>query len=404
MFSIPKNKKPISRELPGFEESEHRTPKAGYILLIAMCVASLFFGWRAVDDLRDVPAKPPFLSACARPFVMYNWEDRGRYGYEYYPPEAVSPVYYDASQPLPAPEISRDVKPIFGKDQEEKCSFSRFENTHDIPQLFEKRKAVAGPLNVAERELENVRADLLEAEREYNLGLQENIAREKQKLYSLPELQKKIEALRIKQLELQTNTDKLRVELKPLNENLKTVYQGVLKDYRSGWRWYEFKVFLLEALFVFPFFLCVLWLYYRLFAKHSPYTIIVTALLGVASVLTLRVLIAWFWSLFLARILETIWEFVQSFALLKSLIFYGGMLFSIVIFGGAVYILQKRIFDPMRVALRRLRQKQCPRCQTSLDLAADFCPNCGRRIREICTQCGNARYSGMPWCPHCGAK
>ena len=42
-----KKEEEISRENPGFEESEHQTPKAGVILLIVMFIAGLFFGWRA---------------------------------------------------------------------------------------------------------------------------------------------------------------------------------------------------------------------------------------------------------------------------------------------------------------------------------------------------------------------
>ena len=66
-------KEEISRVTPGFEESERKTPKAGYLLLLAMFVATLFFGWRATDALQDVPTKPESLSSCASPFLNYKY-------------------------------------------------------------------------------------------------------------------------------------------------------------------------------------------------------------------------------------------------------------------------------------------------------------------------------------------
>ncbi|OGL87384.1 hypothetical protein A3I40_03800 [Candidatus Uhrbacteria bacterium RIFCSPLOWO2_02_FULL_48_12] len=90
--------------------------------------------------------------------------------------------------------------------------------------------------------------------------------------------------------------------------------------------------------------------------------------------------------------------------IIRSLVFYLGMILSFVLFGGAVYYLQKRIFDPRRVAIRRFRLKQCPRCQTNLDLAISFCPQCGHQIKERCASCGQARFVELPACPHCGGR
>ena len=60
-----KKEEEISRENPGFEESEHQTPKARVVLLIVMFIAGLFFGWRALDDVGRIPSPPQALSACA---------------------------------------------------------------------------------------------------------------------------------------------------------------------------------------------------------------------------------------------------------------------------------------------------------------------------------------------------
>jgi hypothetical protein len=380
----------ISRVTPGFEEKEQRTPIAGYFLLLIMFIAALFFGWRAIDDLKDVPQKPPQISHCARPFISYGWEDYWRYGgyHDYYLPYESYEDPYDPFTPV-------------AKKEQPPCQFSSVENSFNIPPVFEKRKATDREFQEFQRKLNTVSRDLGKAERDYGLGLQETVAGEERKLYPTPEIQQQIESLRAQKQEFEKSVAQARAKLIPLDEELKVLYGEMMKEYRKAWRWYEFKVFLLEAIFVFPFFFLVLWGYRRLLAKNSPYSIIFTALVGVASVLVLRILIVWLWSLFLARVIETIWEFIQNFALLKSILFYGGMVLSIAIFGGAVYMLQKRIFDPRRVAIRRLREKQCPHCRTSLDMAGEYCPNCGRILKEKCPQCGQIRWSDFPFCPHC---
>ena len=356
--------------------------------MLAMFAASLFFGWRAIDDLQNVPEKPESLSFCASPFRAYSWEDSWRGHYNYYP----------SSQPYYIEENSY-------VSETRECVFSSYEKKYGIPAVFEKRKQLDEALGASTQALYNIVNQLLpEAERQYNLGLQEKIARQEKQLYPIPSTSGQIENFRIQKSELEAKIAKLKSELQPYDEQLKTLYQSVMRDYRKAWRLYEFKVFLLESLFVFPFFLLVFWLYRKLLAKNSPYTIIATALVGVASVLMLRILLVWMWSLFLARIIQTIWEFIQNFALLKSLVFYSGMVLSILLFGGAVYLLQKRIFDPRRVAIRRLRDKQCPNCQTSLDVAIGFCPNCGRKLKDTCSKCGKERWSDFPSCPHCGGK
>lgn len=392
MFLFSKNKKGevIDPSRPGYEEEERRTSKAGYLLLLIMFVAATFFGWRAIDDLQNVPTKPERLSSCASTHLTYGWEDYWRYGPDYYRSYPVyEPDYY---------------LPSLGGQEKSKCVFASLEKKYGIPEIFTKRDPLQEELNKLRQDLGRTTGGISESERQYNLGLQEKQAGVPKNLFPISPLQQNIEALRTDQQSLKNRIADLEAQLKPLDEKLKALYQDVMHDYRYAWRWYEFKVFLLEMIFVFPFFWFVFWMYRKMLAKNSPYTVIFTALMGVAAVLALRVFIVWFWSLFLARIIETIWTFILkylNFGLLKSLVFYGGMVLSILLFGGAVYLLQKKIFDPRRVAIRRLRQKQCPNCQTSLDLGAGYCPNCGRKLKENCPQCGKERWTDFHFCQYC---
>lgn len=380
------SKKSLESHPQGYEETEYRTPKAGYILLLAMFIVSVFFGWRALDDLQNVPERPESLSYCAAQFVEYRWGDTGGFIHDYSPQPA---DVYDIRVKSAEPAV---------------CVFSGLEVKHGIPAVFEKRKAEDLELRNLQLELDQVINSIYESERQYNLGLTEGIADEQKRLYSIPAIQQNLETLYQRRAGLETRINKIKAELKPLDEELKVLYRGVADDYRKEERWYEFKVFLLEALFVFPFFFLVFLWYKKLLQKNSPYTIIFTALLAVASVLLLRIIITWFWGLFLAYIIEELWNFIKNFALLRSLLFYGGMVLSISIFGGAVYVLQKKIFDPRRVAIRRLRQKQCPGCQASLDLSADYCPNCGRKLKDKCPSCGKERWLDLEFCQNCRAQ
>ena len=189
-----------------------------------------------------------------------------------------------------------------------------------------------------------------------------------------------------------------------MKNQLADAYQPVFAEQNQRLRWYDFLVFLLQVAFVLPLFFVALRVYLRQLKRNSPYAVIATAIVAVAGVLLLRVLLMWFWDLFLARLIEVLWQWIQNFQIILSLVFYLGMVLSFVIFGGAVYYLQKRIFDPRRVAIRRFRQKRCPQCQTTLDLAEMFCPNCGHHIRERCAACGEQRFLELPFCPHCGNK
>ena len=377
-------------------DTEQRTPKAGYFLLLVMIIASLMFGWRALDDMSNVPSRPQILSHCANEFLIVDWEDIGRFiGYQY-----AEPAYLEDGSPV----LSKVGGPYYPRKENPQCAFSVLEVRYQIPTIYEKRYAIDLELQNRQLELQQTDNSIADFERQYNLGLQEKIAEEQRRLYPIGAIQQQLEPLRKKKAELEIRIDHLRGEMRLLDEDLKARYVNLIPEFRNQWRWYEFKVFLLQVVFVVPFFLFVFFAYRRLLFRRSPYTIIFTALLFVASLFVLRIFVAWFWSLFLARVIQALWTFIQSVALLKSLVFYGGMVASILIFGGAVYLLQKHIFDPKRTALRALKHNKCPQCEFSLDISGEYCPNCGRRIKKKCSSCGNMRFIDFSTCPHCGSK
>lgn len=356
----------ISREKPGFEETERRTPKAGVALLILMFIAGMYFGWFALDDLSRVPETSPALSHCGYRYQSEN---------SYYPSTPIrSPIaepYYD--------EFGNSKPYYYYGDSSRNCAFNDLEELHNIPELIKKRI-------VWEAKIALLSPELNALENQYK------------NLYPItPEIQNRILGLRAQRTEYEA-------EIKKVDEELKVAYKPVFAEHNKRLRWYEFKVFLIQFLFVLPLFFLVLRWYLKLLKKDSPYTIILMGILAVAGILLLRVILFWFWGLFLARIIEIFLQWMQKFQLIRSLVFYLGMVLSFLIFGGAVYYLQKKIFDPARVAIRRFRQKQCPNCQTNLDLSQNFCPQCAYQLKEKCTSCGNMRFKDLPACPYCGNK
>src|SRR3989344_494237 len=378
MFNFLRRRQEISRTNPGFEETERRTPKLGYLLLLIMAVAGIIFGWMALDDLSRIPSRPTPLSYCSnrygsyqRTFIQQSRLATRVYDYDY---------IYNSSTP---------------------CSFIDLEQKHNIPALIEKRAPFAAKLQELNAASSNFSNQILNArrqreniERQYGLGLEEKQANVPQ-IFPTPAIQQQILALRSNEAALQklltpfeTEKQPLVIKLKEIDGELTEAYKPVFAEYNRRLRFYEFKVFLLQFGLILPLFLLALWAYFKLHSKNSPYTIIFTAILAVIGILVLRIILFWFWGLFLERVLEILVEWWAKFKILRSLIFYCGMILSFLIFGGAVYYLQKKIFDPRRVAIRRFRAKQCPHCQTNLDLASLYCPNCGRPIKEKCKHCG----------------
>ncbi|MEK9175743.1 MAG: zinc ribbon domain-containing protein [Patescibacteria group bacterium] len=399
MFTFWKTKDlEISRTIPGFEEDERKVPKTGLLLLIIMFIAGLFFGWRALDDVAHLPSQPELISYCANQFkgqtliverIVSPPETEFLYGIDYYNKYTLSG-----------------------------CKFNQLEISAGIPALIDEknlltkeREPLLTEYNRTINQLQDVRYRIERSREEYNVGLQEKTANVPKPLYPIIDSGSSLESLRLEEKKLLAQKTVLDPKITPYDNKLKeldkkieSVYKPVFEAYNKQLRWYEFKVFLLQLLFVLPFFWLVFVWYLRLHKKNSPYTLIITAMVMVAGVLFLRVVLFWFWGLFLEEVLRIISEWFVKYEIFRTLLFYGGMILSFGVFGGAVYYLQKKIFDPRRITIRRFRTHQCPKCQASLELSEAYCPNCGYHLKETCSVCGKERFIDLPACPHCGSQ
>jgi predicted RNA-binding Zn-ribbon protein involved in translation (DUF1610 family) len=187
-------------------------------------------------------------------------------------------------------------------------------------------------------------------------------------------------------------------------KSLEQSYNEANDYYLTVSAWYKFKIFLLTLVFVLPFFILSIYFYLRLKRKDSPYTIILTASTTAFSILFLQVI-----GVFLYDILPKVWlsrifRFFLDVPFLRYIIYYGSVILVIGLFGGIVYYIQKKVFDPVKVAVRRLKDKKCPGCSFVLDSGHSFCPNCGLQLKEKCENCENLKIRYLAHCPNCGKE
>lgn len=377
-----KNKKQEKTNEIGFEERGRKTPFLGYVLLVAMAIVVLLFGFATLDDLSNVPQKPEKLSFCSEKYISYKWEDSFR-------DIAPDRGYYEKERFLQS--TSKD------------CVFSEIEKKYGVDKIFLESKSDREEITDLKNNISKKEFELQRIKQNYQLGLLEKVA-EVPKGFETKDISTQIQNLENELISLKAVLDQKEKKLEPQEKQLQEKYNLLQKEYRSLWRVHDFYVFLLQVIFVFPLFFILLKTYFRLSAKNSPYLIIATFLFIPVSIFIIQIVFVYFWGLFLASILEVIWSFIKDIQILKSLLSYLGMILSALIFGGAVYFLQKKIFNSKRVALRHLRDKKCPNCSFSLRLSKNFCSNCGHKVLEKCKSCDNERYVDLSVCQYCGDK
>ena len=190
--------------------------------------------------------------------------------------------------------------------------------------------------------------------------------------------------------------------MRPVVEKLRAAWNQAIEKYKRQQAFHNLKKFLLKLLFILPLFLLFGWLYFRFKKKDSPYTIILTPIYFAVTVLLLQIVLSFLYDILPKEWLRRIFRLLMNVAALKYLIYYAAVALAIVLLGGVVYLIQRRVYSPARVAARQLKKGKCPRCSLPVDLAEAHCPGCGHLIREECPACGKQRFADLKYCPHCG--
>lgn len=386
----------LKRFLSGGEEttgeyeeiSEKRTTKLGYFLLIVMFFFLVGVGQTIFDDLTDLVEDPISPAAClsnldTKSVSSYTRCDVGQYGESY------------------------DCGCRFGEIDTRyglKAKFEAIKPTLiEITTVNEKIRGYQSQINTAERTVTS-------AERQYELGLQEKIADE-EVLYDRTQQQVVISqqrsqiAVAQKQItNLTRQRDQLTQKISPQVQELENAYNEAYEHYRDQKAWYKFKVFGLMLLFVVPLFAFSTRWYLRAKRKDSPYTIIATSVMAATAILFLQVTLMFLYEILPMKWIERIIEWFYSIPLLRYIVYYAGVALVIAVFGGIVYFIQKRVFNPRRVAMRRLKQGECPRCSYKIRHTDRFCPSCSSQLRQACSHCGHDRSVHLTFCSYCGAR
>lgn len=361
------------------EISEKKTSKLGYILLILMAVFMIGIGQTIFFDLKKIPERPDSPSRCISSFKNANYLKNLSY-----------------AQNCRFTEI--DQKFNLG---------SQYNNiTSELNQIISLNKQISSnkiSISSKEREIDRLNKD-------YNLSLQEKIANEqaimdKSNIKSnITFKRSEISSLNQRNSSLENQRDRQIAQITPQINTLIKSYDEALEYYKDKHAYYKFKVFLLMLLFVLPFWGLSIYFYFKLKRKNSPYTIIVTAILGASSILFLQVVLTFLYEILPKEWLARIFKFFMEVPFLRYIIYYGSVILVIALFGGLVYFIQKKVFSPAKVAIRRLKDNKCPGCSFTLNPEHNFCPKCGQQIKEKCVKCNNFKIRYLTHCPHCGNK
>jgi len=361
------------------EISEKKTSKLGYLILVALFVFLIIIGQTVFSDIKKIPERPMGPSYCINIYSS-NFEH----------------INYKPKQRCSFNEIDKE----FGLD----TLVSGLEP--DINKIVEYNKEISIKTNLVSSN-ERALNDLL---RKYDVSLQETIANE-DALMDKPGIKNQIislrtanDDLRAQIDELTTKRDEIILRINPKLEELKNTYSKAQEDYKTRLAYYNFKVFLLKLLFVLPLFGIFLHLYFKYKKKDSPYTIIITSVFFASTILFLQIVLVFLYQILPREWLARIFKILMSVPALKYVVYYGAVTLVILILGGVVYYIQKKIYDPKRVVLRYLRDSKCPNCSFNLNLSETFCPKCGRQIKAECSNCKNLRYKDLIHCPFCGER
>ena len=361
--------------------SEKKTSKLGYILLFIMGCFLFGVGETIFSDLSRIPEKPIVPSYCISSITQQNIENLS---------------YLRCNRAVRFNAIDKS----FGLD-------TAYES---IKPILEKIIAVNSSLLNLRNQARSNQQNLERLGREYDLGLQEKMAGEvgiinkkvaqnaylgsKNAFSNIEERQKRLESERTSYVS----------EIKKPLEALKEKYKAAQDHYKTVKAWYNLKVFVLTLIFILPFFSASVYYYLKFKRKNSPYTIILTAITTVSGILFLQVVGTFLYQILPKAFLTFLFGWIFEFAFLRYILYYGSVAVIIGIFGGLVYYIQKKVYSPKAVAIRRLKDGKCPGCSFPVNLHSKFCPDCGLQLKEECGHCTHLKIRYLAHCPTCGKE
>ena len=369
-----------NKEIEEYEEiTEKKTSKLGNVFLIILIIFLFIIGQKIFSDVRDIPQKPVHPAFCASTYS--------------------------------------DIDLLKNCNFARKCHFTEIDRKFNVEKNFRNIESQINNIIFLNKEISSIKNQISSNEREldkllgrYDVGLQEIMSKEKP-IIDKPAIKTSISFLN---QEISSLNQKLAYKIKERNSRLNTIkpkllvlknsHNQAMNDYKNKMAWFNFIVFFLKLIFVLPLFVVSLYFYFKLKKKNSAHTIIAAAVLTALSILFAQIILIFLYQILPMQWLIRIFKELMEIAVLKYIIYYGIALLAVAIFGGIVYYIQKKVFDSKKVAIRRLKDNKCPNCSFSLISFYDFCPKCGKQLKEKCSNCGKLKIKDLLYCPFCGKK
>jgi hypothetical protein len=377
------------------EVSEKQTTKAGYFLLLVMFVFLLVAGESSLTDFSTIPTAPVSPSSCVST-VLNTYSD----AIERKPVYSGYAMYYGDMNGTCNTELSfSDLDREFKLDALYNKISPQLVAIRTLDQSIQSYQDALNQNNYQQRDLRS----------SYDLSLQEKMANEpgvidKSKTKeSLALLISKSDELQAPLLAAQTEKTKKVQEITPALQELWTAYDSASKKYETQMSWYRVLVFLAELAFALPLFMVITRWYLVLKRKNSKSTVIALSAFAASTILFAQVMLSFLYDIIPHTWFLELLAMFQSIAILRYVLYYGTVALVIGIFGGIVYLIQKRLFDHKVLAIRRLKSNKCPSCEFTLNDNQDFCARCGVHVREKCMVCNGKRFLDLPFCPECGS-
>ncbi len=396
MWFFGKKQSPVDGD--AYEEiSEKKTTKIGYFLLILMALFIVGISQTVFGDLRSIPERPVTISSCAREFasvlnVQTNTNEYSGYGYDY--------GYYSNSSL-----------------QKGNCTFSTYENESGVSSsitsvepLLKQYFAKSTEVSTLSNTIEQLKYKRSQAVSNYDISLQErqaqiegafDVGTEQNAVVTVDD---EIALRQAQVIALTRERDALLAQIQTKVPTYEAQYDKALSLYNKAVNWYRLKVFGLTLLFIIPFFVLSMRYYFRFKKGNSPYTIIAGAIFVASSLLFLQVVGMFLYEIIPHALIQLIIDIFMQVAILRYVLYYGSVVLVILLFGGIVYVIQKRVYNSAVVAIRRLKDHKCPKCSFTLDNTMVFCPRCGYQVYASCEHCHNARFVDLPVCQACGKR
>lgn len=338
-----------------------------------------------------------FLDETTCPIVcgeisLENLEDRNFYFLENENP--TQHIRYESEyQELSVFEIYPELRAIFAQTRE---AYLPIKNIRD-------------DIRDLESQIRNLEYQNEREQKNYETGLLEDIANSDGQAFdskigraNINSARSKIDKLNSQISDQQRQEDVLEKKFGAILAPFKAAHDSALKKYRSARRAYGFKLMLIRLMLTIPLLLLGAWWYRRAQEKQSKYTILPLILMVVSSITFLQVIVMYASNWIPFTFFEKFFGWLMKLAFGGVIVHYIIVFIGVVVVGGLIVSLQKKLFSGKRQFLRRLNKGECPFCAFPMKHSDEFCVGCGEKLKINCVQCGKLTLKMLTHCQHCG--